>query len=119
MGFKENNAWIIEDNDEESLDDFRLDLEKIAVYKFVPIISVDVVRSFSTYKPILDDPRHANYCKFQQIFGLIEFLSFFNNKFSFFFLFARNAVFTGCKSVLWIANKQSIEAKGMGSIKLL
>ena len=42
---------------EKSLDDFRLNPEKIAPYKFAPIISVDIERSFSTYKRILDDRR--------------------------------------------------------------
>ena len=37
---------------------FRLDPEKIANYKFAPITSVDVERSFSTYKRILDDFHH-------------------------------------------------------------
>ena len=36
---------------------FRLDPEKIAAYKFAPITSIDVERSFSTYKRILDDHR--------------------------------------------------------------
>ena len=97
---KKINAWINRDNDEESLHQIE-SRKNCSLQIHPPITYVDVERSFSTYKRILDDRGHnlldilkyrnANYYKFQQIFGLIKFLSFFIDKFSFFFVSARNA----------------------------
>ena len=68
------------DNVEESLDDFRFDPEKIAAYKFAPITSVDVERSFSTYKRILDDRRHNLLDIHIETIIIVNFTNFQINK---------------------------------------